>query len=83
MPERFVCYIVTVGKNHEEFVCNHRRVSACLLKLFISCSANFRLSSSFVNSIMSSAYCKVLNSMLLYHSLIMISLLILGLCYSA
>ena len=35
-----------------------RRVPACLLKLCMSCSANFRLSSSFVNSIMSSAYCK-------------------------
>ena len=33
-----------------------RRVPACLLKLFMSCSANFRLSSSFGNSIISSAY---------------------------
>ena len=45
-----------------------RRVPACLLKLCMSGSANFRLSSSFVNSIMSSAYCKVLNSILLSQS---------------
>ena len=45
-----------------------RRVPACLLKLCISCSANFKLSPSFVNSIMSSAYCKVLNSILLSQS---------------